>query len=325
MRVLVTGGAGFIGSHLTERLLARGDSVVVLDNLSTGRLANLEHLREHKELTFVEGSILDEPLMKDMIARSELIYHLAAAVGVKYIVEDPLAGLETNALGTEILLRLAFKQGAKVLLASTSELYGKRGVVPFSEDDDRLIGPTQVPRWSYSTAKALNEHLAFAYRDKGLRMAIVRYSNAYGPRTDIRGYGSVIARFIGQAMRGVPLTIYGGGWQTRCFTFIADTVRGTMIAATSKAGEGDVFNIGSNEEISISELARKIIRLTGSPSDVVFVPFESVFGPHFEDTVRRVPNVSKARSALGFATEIHLDDGLRRTIDWFKEHPEWGE
>ncbi|MCL5959595.1 MAG: GDP-mannose 4,6-dehydratase [Chloroflexi bacterium] len=325
MKILVTGGAGFIGSNLTDQLLLRGDEVVAVDNLSTGRRANIEHLERADSFTFVEGSILDEPLMNRLIQQSELVYHLAAAVGVKYIVDDPLTGILTNVMGTEVVFRLAHRYGAKVLFASTSELYGKRLVVPFSEDDDRLIGPTQVPRWSYSSSKALDEHLAFAYRDKGLTVTIVRYCNAFGPRTDIRGYGSVIARFIGQAMRGEPLTVYGGGWQTRCFTFVADTVRGTIAAANSEAAEGEVFNIGSNDEISISELARRIVRLTDSPSEVIFVPFEKVFGPHFEDTVRRVPNVARARETFGFAAEVPLDDGLRRTIAWFREHPHWGE
>ncbi|MCL5962153.1 MAG: GDP-mannose 4,6-dehydratase, partial [Chloroflexi bacterium] len=195
MKILVTGGAGFIGSNLTDQLLLRGDEVVVVDNLCTGRRANIEHLEGEKSFTFVEGSILDEPLMNELIRNCQLVYHLGAAVGVKYIVDDPLTGILTNVMGTEIVFRLAHKYGAKVLFASTSELYGKRLVVPFSEDDDRLIGPTQVPRWSYSSSKALDEHLAFAYRDKGLTVTIVRYCNAFGPRTDIRGYGSVIARF----------------------------------------------------------------------------------------------------------------------------------
>lgn len=325
MKILVTGGAGFIGSHLTDQLLMSGDEVVVVDNLSTGRRRNLEHLQGEKSLSFVEGSILDERLMDELLQQCEFVYHLGAAVGVKYIVDDPLTGILTNVMGTEIVFRLAHKYGVKVLFASTSELYGKRLVVPFGEDDDRLIGPTQVPRWSYSSSKALDEHLAFAYRDKGLAVTIVRYCNAYGPRTDIRGYGSVIARFIGQAMRGEPLTVYGGGWQTRCFTFVDDTVRGTIAAANSEAAEGQVFNIGSSDEISISELARRVIRLMNSPSEVIFVPFEQVFGPHFEDTVRRVPNVARARETFGFAAEMPLDEGLRRTISWFREHPRWGE
>lgn len=319
MQVLVTGGAGFIGSHLVDALIEQGHSVAIIDDLSTGRLDNISHLLNNPRLEFIEGSILDEPLVDRLTGECELVFHLAAAVGVKYIVEDPLRGIMTNTWGSEIVIRSAYQHGARLLLASTSEIYGKRSVVPFHEDDDRLIGPTDIPRWSYSSSKALAEHLAYAYAGKGLAMSIVRYCNAYGPRTDERGYGSVVAKFIGQALRGEPLTILGGGWQTRCFTYVEDSVRGTLLAATLPQAVGEVFNLGSDEEISISELAWRVGQVVGTQPEVVHVSYEQVYGDRFEETIRRIPAVDKAERVLGFRAGIPLMDGLKRSADWFRE------
>ena len=243
MRALVTGGAGYIGSHLVDVLLAEGFDVSVVDNLSTGKIANIEHCLDR--IRFVNGSIMDEHLIEQLVADTDLVFHLAAAVGVKHIVDRPLQSLLTNARGTEIVLEKAFKYWRRVLVASTSEVYGKTSKVPMVEDDDRVLGSTKVHRWGYSTAKALDEHLAFAYADQGLPVSMVRYFNSYGPRLDPAGYGSVVANFLGRALRGEPLVVYGRGEQTRCFTYVSDTVRGTFLAGTSPTAVGTVVNIGN--------------------------------------------------------------------------------
>jgi len=318
MRILVTGGAGFIGSHLCDRLLEEGHYVTVVDDLSVGKKANIGHNLTNPNFHFVEGSILDKGLMDELIKGCDLIYHLAAVVGVEYVVEDPLEVIHTNAWGTDNVLALAYEHGCKVLLASTSEIYGRSSKIPFAEGDNRVLGPTWVPRWSYSTAKALDEHLAFAYHAKGLPVTIVRYFNAYGPRLDPRGYGSVIAKFIGQALAGKPITVHGDGSQTRCFTYVEDIVRGTALAATTKEAEGEVFNIASSQETSILKLAKVIKEITASPSEIVHVPLSSVYGKDFQDTPRRVPDVSKAEGILGFRAEVPLEEGLEKTIAWFR-------
>jgi len=278
MKVLVTGGAGFIGSHLVDTLLKRGDEVFVIDNLSTGKIVNLQHRLGNPRFHFVNDTILNESLVDRLVAQVDLVYHLAAVVGVKYVVQDPLGAIYTNVRGTEVVLGAAFRHWKKVVLASSSEIYGKSDKVPFHEEDDRLLGPTSIPRWSYSMAKAMDELYAYAYHAKGLPVAIVRYFNAYGPRLDERGYSSVVANFIRQALAGEPLTVHGDGSQTRCFTYVDDTVRGTLLAGEVKAGEGQAFNIGNNRETSILQLARLIKQLTRSDSKIVFVPYESYYG-----------------------------------------------
>lgn len=318
MKALVTGGAGFIGSHLVDGLLAGGWQVVVLDNLSTGRLANLAHLAHEPRFSLVEGDLCDAGLVARLAQGCQVIYHLAALVGVKHVLDDPLGGIRTNVYGTENVLAAAARCGARVCFASTSELYGQSTAVPFVESSARVLGPTWVPRWSYSTAKAIGEHLCFAYRERGLSISIVRYFNAYGPRLHPAGYGSVIARFIGQALAGEPLTIHGDGRQSRAFTFVADTVRGTMLAGTQGAAVGEAFNIGSEAETSIVELAHAIIALTGSRSTLSFQPYEEAYGPSFADPQRRVPDVGKARRLLGFAAQVPLAEGLAQTIAWFR-------
>lgn len=318
--VLVTGGAGFIGSHLVDQLLDSGARVTVLDNFSTGREANLTHRNDDPRLTLIRGSVLGAGLVNQLVAEHPLVFHLAASVGVRHIVEDPLASVLTNVRGTEHVLASAHRYGSRVLLASTSEIYGRSERVPFREDGERILGPTWVHRWAYSTAKAIGEHMAFAYAEKGLRMSIVRYFNAYGPRLDERGYGSVIARFVRQALRGEILTVHGDGQQTRCFTYVDDTVRGTLLAAQREEALGVVFNIGGTREVSILDLARQIRELANSSAPIELVPYDSYYPKGFQDTRRRVPDMSRARDILGYQATISLDEGLARTIAWCRAH-----
>jgi UDP-glucose 4-epimerase len=318
VRVLVTGGAGFIGSNLVDALMEQHHEVTVIDNLSVGKASNIAHHLDHATFHFVNDSILNVDTLERAIQQVDLIFHLAAVVGPKYVVEDPLGTIVTNVRGTENVLELAFKHWVRTVIASSSEVYGKSTAVPLSEDDDRLLGPTTVDRWSYSDAKAIDEYFALAYAKKGLPITAVRYFNAYGPRLDPQGYGSVIARFITQAQQNEPITIYDDGEQTRSFTYVADTVEGTVRAATLREAAGRVFNIGSDRETSINELARLICDLAGSKSEIVHVPYEAAFGSHFEETRRRVPDMTRARELLGFEAHTSLEDGLRRTLSWFQ-------
>jgi UDP-glucose 4-epimerase len=309
VRVLVTGGAGFIGSHLVDALGSEGAEVTVLDSLATGRASNLDG-----RARLVEGSILDADLVDKEVEAADEVFHLAAAVGVRHIVDDPLGSLRTNTRGTEHVLDACARHRRRVLLASTSEIYGKSPNLPWSEDDDRVLGSTDVSRWSYATAKALDEHLALAHAHMGLPVTIVRYFNSYGPRLDPRGYGSVVARFVGQALAGHPLTVHGDGTHTRCFTYVDDTVRGTLLAARSPDSLGRVFNIGTDVETNLDDLARTIIDLTGSTSTIEHVSHESIFGERFEDPARRRPDITRARIELGWEPEVALEEGLRRTL-----------
>lgn len=315
MNVLVTGGAGFIGSHLVASLVSSRHGVTVLDNLSTGNLSNLTPVIS--DVAFVEGDILDPDLVESHVRRSELVYHLAAAVGVGNIMANPLQSIITNTTGTEHVLRSCHRHGVRVVVASTSEIYGKTPKLPMNEDDDRILGSTAISRWSYSTAKALDEHLALAYSSEGLAVSIVRYFNSYGPHLDEKGYGSVIANFIRQARNGEPLTVHGDGLQQRCFTFVSDTVRGTILAGTRPEALGSVFNIGSNFEISIADLARLILDKTKSSSTITNVSYEQRYGTSFEDTRRRVPSLDRARDVLGYSPTIDLAEGIDRTLAWW--------
>jgi UDP-glucose 4-epimerase len=317
MRVLVTGGAGYIGSHLVDALCDRGHEVRVVDNLSTGKVANLAH--RLGEIRFINGSILDAELVEREVQGVELVLHLAAAVGVRHIVDDPLGSLLTNTRGTENVLAACHRYWRKVVIASTSEIYGKTVKVPMREDDDRVLGPTTVQRWSYSTAKAYDEHLAFAYAAHELPVVIVRYFNSYGPRLDERGYGSVMANFLRQALAGEPLSVHGDGRQTRCFTYVDDTVRGTIMAGLTPEAEGLVINLGATRETSIRELAEMITKMVGSSSDIVERSYESYYGPGFEDTRRRVPDITRAQEILQWTPEVDLEEGLARTIEWWQK------
>jgi nucleoside-diphosphate-sugar epimerase len=320
--VLVTGGAGFIGSHLVEALLASGNTVRVLDNFSTGKHENLP---SHPCLTVIEGSVTDPDLTERAVEGCAAVYHLAAAIGVRYVMDDALSGIATNVRGTEDVLAAASRAGARVVLASSSEVYGKgrsgADWEPFREDADSVIGPTQVTRWWYSLAKALDEHLGFAYhRQRGLAVSAVRYFNIYGPRCDPGGYG-VLARFISQALRGEPITVFGDGDQTRSFTFIDDAVRATLLAGEQPQAVGETFNVGSAHEMSINDVAALVLCLTGSRSPIHHLRHADVFGRHFEDTRRRVPDIAKAERMLGFTARVACDEGIRRTAEWWGQLP----
>lgn len=312
MRYLVTGGAGFIGSHLVEALLKRGDEVSVLDNLSTGALENLRDCQE--QIRLKRGSILDPLLVDEMVEEADVVVHLAAAVGVRLIVEKPLRSFITNIKGTENVLEAAHRYRCKVFIASTSEIYGKSQGDAFKEDDDRLVGSNQISRWGYATSKAVDEVLAFAYaRERELPVVIARFFNTTGPR-QTGAYGMVLPRFAEQAVQGRQLTVYGDGGQTRCFCHVADVVRAVVGLLDEPAAEGDVFNIGSTEEVTMMELAERIIKRSGSSVGVDFVPYEVAFEQGFEDMRRRVPDISKIGSVVGWKPERDLDQIIEEVL-----------
>ncbi len=311
---LVTGGSGFIGSHLVEALLARGDSVVALDNLSTGRLANLDAVRSHPRLRFVHGSVLDELIVDELAHQCDVVVHLAGAVGVKLIVEHPLRSLTTNIRGSEIVTEAAHRYRRKFLLASTSEIYGKNSAGPLNEESERILGSPAVVRWTYSTAKAVDEILANAYhRERGLPTVIVRLFNTVGRRQS-PAYGMVIPRLIRQALRGDPVTVFGDGRQTRCFAHVGDIVAAMLLLLDDEAAIGQTFNVGSSHEISILDLARLIIARCNSASAIDLVPYEKAYESGFEDMDRRVPDTAKLRSHTGWAVRHSLDEILEEMI-----------
>jgi UDP-glucose 4-epimerase len=314
MKALITGGAGFIGSHLAEALLARGDQVTILDNLSTGRYENLAHLDGHRHLQVVVGTILNETLVDKLAERCDAIFHLAAAVGVELIIKQPLESMMTNIRGSEIVLEMAYRYRRKVLVASTSEIYGKNIQGPLREETDRVLGSPLKTRWSYSTSKAVDEILAHIYwKEKGVPTIIVRLFNTVGPRQS-GAYGMVIPRFVSRALEGAPLQVHGDGKQTRCFLHVSDVVR-TLIQLMEHPGAvGQVFNLGSQEEVTIEELARRIIRLTGSASRVEYVPYEEAYEEGYEDMPRRVPDTTKIRGLIGFRPTMDLDEIIRSVV-----------
>ena len=319
MRALVTGGAGFIGSHLTEALLAAGHEVVVLDDLSTGQRGNLAAVEGHPRLEVVVGSVTDEPLVRKVVTGADVIYHLAAAVGVRLILDRPVGTLETNIAGTEILLRAAREGRPRVVLASTSEVYGKNDRVPLSEDDDRVLGPTTKSRWSYACSKAIDEFLGLAYhREYGLPVTILRFFNTIGPRQTGR-YGMVVPRFVRQALDGGPITVYGDGRQSRCFTDVEDTVRATIALSLTPAAVGEVFNVGTTHELTIGALAERVRALAGSDAPIVLVPYDEAYQPGFEDLQRRVPDIRKAERVAGYRPRVPLDETLRRVIGHLRD------
>jgi UDP-glucose 4-epimerase len=316
MRYLITGGAGFIGSHLADVLLARGDDVVALDDLSTGSRENLRHLEGARGLTLQEGSILDHALVNRLASESDVIVHLAAAVGVELIVRHPLNSLITNTRGTEIVLEAAAEAGCRVLVASTSEIYGKNASGPLSEDADRILGSPFVARWSYSTSKAVDEILAHAYwRERGTEAIVVRLFNCIGPR-QTGTYGMVVPRFARQALDGEPITVYGDGSQRRCFCHVLDTVGAIVALLDHPESPGDPFNVGALEEISMKDLAERILKLTGSSSEVVFVPYDVAYEEGFEDMERRVPDITKIRRLTGWQPQRSLDDMLSDVVEY---------
>ncbi|MFN3653453.1 MAG: GDP-mannose 4,6-dehydratase [Armatimonadota bacterium] len=320
MNALVTGGAGYIGSNLCDALLERGYTVSVIDNLSTGSLSNIAHLQGDPRFRFVRGCILDSPELPELVRRADKVFHLAAAVGVKYICDDPLTGMIVNIRGTERVMEHAARYGKRTVIASSSEVYGKSNGTPLREDAERVLGPTHINRWSYSISKAIDEHVAYAYAAQGMPVSIVRYFNSYGPRISENGYGSVVAQFTRQALAGEPITVHGNGQQTRSFTFVADTVRGTILANEVPEAIGDVFNVGSEYEVTILELARMVRDLTGSRSEIVYEPHWKYYGESYEDTARRRPDTTKSARILGFRASTPLREGLKRTIEWCREH-----
>ena len=305
MKYLITGGAGFIGSHLTESLISRGDQVTILDNLSTGTLNNLIDFRE--KINFEKGNILDKTAVKRLVAESDYVVHLAAALGVFNIVNKPLESLNTNLQGSEIVLEACDKYRKPILIASTSEIYGKNNKVPLNEKDDRIIGHPLKSRWSYSEAKAIDETLAYFYfQEKGLPVRIIRFFNTVGPK-QVGNYGMVLPRLVGAAIKNKPLPIYGTGKQTRCFCHVLDTVKAIVKIMDSEIAIGEVFNVGNNQQISIIELAKKIIEITGSISTIERIAYEKAYPQGFEDMQRRVPDISKIHQILGWSPEINLD------------------
>lgn len=320
MKVLITGGAGFIGSHLAERHLGMGDKVAIIDNLSTGSITNVQHLELNANFSCVIDDVLNLEVMRDLVEDCELIYHLAAAVGVDFIIDNPLQSLTTNIRGTEIVLELANEKKKRVVLASTSEIYGKKnGHVPFKEDSDRILGPTTVIRWSYSTSKAVDELFALAYwREKRLPCVIVRPFNVIGPR-QTGDYGMVVPTFVKQALLGHPIRVHGDGEQRRCWTYIDDALDGLMALALSDKAVGEIFNLGSHFEISIVGLAHKIRELTDSKSEIEFVPYEQAWPRGtYEDLVYRAPDLEKIRHCVGYDPKVDLDDALLKIIQYYE-------
>jgi UDP-glucose 4-epimerase len=305
VKYLITGGAGFIGSHLAERLISRGDQVVIFDNLSTGSASNLSGIKDR--IVFEQGNILDNVVIDRLVAGSDFVIHLAAALGVLNIVNNPLVSLKTNLQGSEVVLEACDKYSKPVLIASTSEIYGKNNKVPLNEEDDRIIGHPLKSRWSYSEAKAVDESLAyFYYLENSLPIRIVRFFNTVGPR-QVGNYGMVVPRFVSAALKNQPLQVYGNGDQIRCFCHVDDAVRALLLVMDSDKAVGNVFNIGNNQQISILELAKKIIEITGSRSEIVKIPYSEAYPEGFEDMQRRVPDISKIKNALGWTPQIGLD------------------
>ena len=315
MRVLITGGAGFVGSHLAERHLAQGDEVYVIDDLSTGSIENIQHLKSDPRFHYAIDSVTNVPLSAELVDLCDTVYHLAAAVGVRLIVESPVRTIETNVRGTEVILHLAAKKQKRVLITSTSEVYGKRDVVPFREDDDLVLGATSKARWSYACSKAIDEFLAIAYwNEKRVPAVIVRLFNTVGARQTGR-YGMVIPNFVQQALASRDITVFGDGSQRRCFTHVSDAVGAIIKLAAHPEAPGQVFNVGNDEEVSILALAERIKAMTGSSSRIVRVPYDEAYQEGFEDMMRRVPDVSKAARFVGYRPTVSLDEILSDVIE----------
>ncbi|MCL4478370.1 MAG: GDP-mannose 4,6-dehydratase [Deltaproteobacteria bacterium] len=319
MKSLITGGAGFIGSHLAEELLSMGDEVFILDNLSTGSLDNIKHLKNNKNLHVTIDTILNEHIINDAISNVDRVFHLAAAVGVKLIMERPVDTIETNVIGTAKVLSACNTYKRKILITSTSEVYGKHKEHPLSEMNNMVLGPTKKRRWAYACTKALDEFLAFAYHEeKELPVVVVRFFNTIGPKQTSR-YGMVVPKFVKNALLGKPIPVYGDGSQSRSFTYVKDAVRAAIILLEKPEAEGDVFNIGDSREITIFELAKKVKTLTKSDSEIVFIPYDEAYGKGFEDMERRVPDISKIRKLIGYEPSVNLEQSLEIIINHMKQ------
>src|ERR671927_761251 len=317
LRVLITGGAGFIGSHLSDAYIQRGDEVYVIDDLSTGTIENIQHLKGHPRFHYTIETVHNQPVTAELVDQCDVIFHLAAAVGVKLIVESPVRTIETNVHSTEVVLSQASKKKKKVLIVSTSEVYGLSSQVPFSEDGNLVMGATTKGRWSYACSKAIDEFLALAYwREKKLPTVVVRLFNTVGPRQTGQ-YGMVIPTFVKQALAGRPITVYGTGEQTRCFGYVKDVVGALVGLMDRDESVGEVFNIGSNEEVSIMQLAERVKELTGSKSEIVTVPYDEAYEEGFEDMPRRVPDITKVSALTGFRPTVTLDEILQSVIEYY--------
>ena len=316
MRFLITGGAGFLGSHLTDALLERGDEVTILDVASD---LKVRHQLSNPRFRYVHDSIFSREILEGLVSWCDVVYHLAAVVGVDHYVGDPYQVLNVNVNGTQNVLTVAFKANKKVVFSSTSEVYGKSLSIPFREEGERLLGSTTVDRWCYSTSKAVGEHFCFAFHKLGLPVVVLRYFNVYGPRLDRMDVGRVMTIFLGQLMRGVPLTVIGDGAQTRSFTYVDEAIRATVAAGLREEAVGRIINIGTDEEVSIKELAALMIRLWGSRSSIAFVPQVEVYGSSYEDIPRRVPDIQGMREVLGVSPRVSLEEGLKHTIEWFRK------
>jgi len=325
MNVLITGGAGFVGSHLAETLLQQGQHVTIIDDLSTGRMENIEHIRAFPHFRFAIETIMNEAVMDRLVSECDMIYHLASAVGVELIVNRPVEVIERCILGSEVVLKIANRYKKKVLITSTSEVYGKSSKVPFSEEDDRILGPTTKSRWSYSCSKAIDEFLALAYyKEKQLPVVLVRLFNTVGPRQTGQ-YGMVVPRFVQAAMNNQPIRVYGDGTQSRCFGYVGDVVNAMIALMDHPEAVGQIFNIGSNEEISIMELAKKVKAIAGSQSEIVKIPYEEAYEQGFEDMARRVPDLTKIKKLIGYTPKIKLDEIIVRVRDYFAEQQRHGK
>jgi UDP-glucose 4-epimerase len=314
MKALVTGGAGFIGSHLSERLLKNGHQVIVVDNLSTGSLKNIEACKDNAAFEFVEGDICDVALMEALVQRCDIVYHLAAAVGVKLIADCPVRTIETNIGGTEVVLDAVNKFNKKVLIASSSEIYGKSEAIPFCEDDDIVLGSTTFSRWSYACSKAIDEFLGLAfYQQYGLNVVIARFFNTIGPR-QTGEYGMVVPRFVQRVLKNEPVLIYGTGKQSRCFCYVDDVVEAVIGLMDCKQAAGKVYNVGSTEEITIEDLADKVIQMTGSKSKKQFIPYEKAYGKPIDDMMRRVPSIERIRQTINWQPRTNLEQTLKVII-----------